>query len=531
MIPSFNLVDQPWIPCLHRDGKVIDLSLRDLFARAHELVDISADSPMENVALYRFLLTILHRNFGPANSGQWCKLWEGETLPLDTLNAYLDEWYERFDLFSAEYPFGQFSEDNRVMEKSVVSLKHGFGMLPSSWFDHQVANSTFEVRLTPAEAARDLLTVLSFGFGGLSGIPGVSHTDAFCAKGVSFFIAGRDLKQTLLLNLNQYEFDPYADDPDLPTWEMDDSMELKRAEPFGLLDQYTFPSRSITLSLDPEKQERGELEVNRYRLGVGLRTKDVLDPMKHYYASKSSGLLPLSFDEDKQLWRNSYSLFELNPTGKRPPTIFVWLTTLIENGVLERDQLFHCKALGIAKNQGRADFSRQEQFPLPLSLLTDENKRTLLRDAISLVETTSWILRCNLALAGMHLLLDDANAYNWERYKIRHGAEKDLLKLKTTQDEIENWMKYTGVERHYWSALDVPFLTFMERLGEAEGEVELLPVKVWWQGQVRASAENAFKQILQYTNRTPRAFKAFAHGNNRLRGYLHKNLPLQEKTT
>jgi hypothetical protein len=34
--------------------------------------------------------------------------------------------------------------------------------------------------------------------------------------------------------------------------------------------------------------------------------------------------------------------------------------------------------------------------------------------------------------------------------------------------------------------------------------------------------------VLQYTNQTPRAFKAFAQGNNRLQGYLKKNFPKEK---
>lgn len=529
MVTSFNLVDQPWIPCLQSSRDMVDLSLRDLFAQAHDLVDISADSPMENVALYRFLLTILHRNFGPANSKQWRELWQADTFPIGIINDYLDEYHEHFDLFSDKYPFGQFTEDKRVKQKSVVSLKHGFGMLPSGWFNHQVqTEDRLDVRLTPAEAARDLLTVLAFGFGGLSGIPRVSHTDAFCTKGVIFIVQGDDFKQTLMLNLNRYKHDPFVDNPDMPTWEMDDPFELGRTQPFGLLDHYTFPSRSIKLYLDPDKLANGEMEIYQYRLGLGLRTQDVLDPMKHYYESKSSGLLPLSFDEARQLWRNSNSLFELNPKGKRPPTIFTWLHTLVEANILKHNMLFQCKALGIAKNQGRADFARQEQFPLPLSLLTDEQKLAQLKEAIDSVERTSWVLICNLALTGMHIHLSEPNDYNWARYRIGHGGDKDLRQLKSTQDGIENWMKYTGAERHFWSALDVSFLQFMEKLGEAD-EDGLLNVKIWWQDKVRESAHNAFRQVLQYTNQTPRAFKAFAHGNNRLQAYLYNNYP-KEKT-
>jgi len=332
-----------------------------------------------------------------------------------------------------------------------------------------------------------------------------------------------------MLNLVQYKHDPFLDNPDAPFWEMEDALELDRTQPFGLLDHYTFPSRSIKLYLDPYKREHGHLEVYQYRLGLGLRTKEVLDPMKHYYESKSSGLLPLTFDEDRQLWRNSSSLFELSPTGKRPPAIFIWLHTLIEANILKRHMLFQCKALGIAKNRGRADFARQEQFPLPLSLLTDEQKFAQLKAAIDSVDRTNWVLARALALTSMHLHLDEPEKFNWEKKRIKHeSAEKDLSRIKTTEAQVLDWIKYTGAERHLWAALDVPFLQFMEKLGEADEE-DLLAVKVWWQGEVRESAHNAFRQVLQYTNQTPRAFKAFAHGNNRLQGYLNKNFP-KEKT-
>lgn len=530
MVPSFNLIDQPWIPCLQRDGRMIELSLRDLFTKAHELVDIAADSPMENAAIYRFLLAILHRNFGPTNSKQWQKLWQVDAFPLDVINSYLAQWHGRFDLFSAQYPFGQFSEDKRVKPKSVVSLKHGFGMLPSGWFDHQVTvEDQLEVRLSPAEAARDLLTVLAFGFGGLSGIPRVSHTDAFCAKGVIFVVQGDTLKQTLMLNLAPYKPDRFAEFPDLPFWEAGNPLEFERTQPAGLLDHYTFPSRSVTLYLDPDQVEQGKLEVYQYRLGLGLSTSDVLDPMKHYYESAISGLQPLTFDEDRQLWHNSASLFELNPTGKKPPAIFAWLNTLVSAGALERSRLFQCKAVGIAKNRGRADFARQERFPLPLSLLADEQRLARLKEAVDSVERTARIINRALAITSMYIHLDDPTKFNWKKRGIKNsGAEKDLNQLKATEAQVLDWIKYTGVERHFWAALDAPFMRFIERLGQAEGE-ELTAVKIWWQAQIRQSAHDAFRHVLQYTNETPRAFKAFAHGNNRLQGYLNRNLP-KEKT-
>ncbi|MGE3596618.1 MAG: type I-E CRISPR-associated protein Cse1/CasA, partial [Dehalococcoidia bacterium] len=36
---SFNLIDEPWLPCVHADGSQTELGLRDALARATEIVD------------------------------------------------------------------------------------------------------------------------------------------------------------------------------------------------------------------------------------------------------------------------------------------------------------------------------------------------------------------------------------------------------------------------------------------------------------------------------------------------------------
>lgn len=75
---SFNLVEEPWIPCVDKNGATIELNLRELFAQAHQLRTIAGDSPPVTAALHRFLLAILHRVFGPADEDVWVDLWESE---------------------------------------------------------------------------------------------------------------------------------------------------------------------------------------------------------------------------------------------------------------------------------------------------------------------------------------------------------------------------------------------------------------------------------------------------------------------
>ena len=521
MVPSFNLVDQPWIPCLQRNGKVVDLSLSDLFAKAHELVDIAADSPMENGALYRFLLAILHRNFGPANSKQWQALWQAEMFPLGVVNVYLTEWYERFDLFSIEYPFYQSVEEIKF-RSSLVDFRHGTGFTPNTYFNHDAAKGTI-LSYTPAKATRVLLATQNFGFGG--GYHG-EHSYAPCAFGPLFVIVGETLRETLLLNLTRYPNKEDTSD-DRPAWEMDDPYDLDRSYPFGKIDYLTWHNRRIRLA--PEITSSEELLVTDWSVRPGLKlNSEQMNFMSHYLPGKK-GYYSLAFEKDKLLWRNSHSLLTLEDiTGHLPPRAIHEVRFLVTEKILPHYRTFQCRALGLHRSDANAEFARQEQFPLPLSLLIDNQKLAHLKDAIDTVERISWVMICDLALTGMYLHLNEPKTYNWDRYHIKHDADKDLRQLKSTQSEIENWMKYTGVERYYWSTLDVPFLQFMEKLGEVD-DSGLLTVKVWWQGKVRESAHDAFRQVLQYTNQSSRAFKAFAQGNNRLQAYLNKNLP-KEKT-
>ena len=121
METEFNLVDEPWVPCIRTDGQAEHLSLRDTLIRAHQLREIAGESPLVTAALYRLLLAVLHRVFGPEDHDAWCNLWETghwDTVQLDT---YLEQWQHRFNLFDSEHPFYQVDEP-RVRQKPITRI-------------------------------------------------------------------------------------------------------------------------------------------------------------------------------------------------------------------------------------------------------------------------------------------------------------------------------------------------------------------------------------------------------------------------
>lgn len=75
MRPSFDLLDEPWLPCIRLDGADVLLGLRDALVQAHNLLELGGDSPIVEAALYRLLLVVMHRVFGPPSHDVWGALW------------------------------------------------------------------------------------------------------------------------------------------------------------------------------------------------------------------------------------------------------------------------------------------------------------------------------------------------------------------------------------------------------------------------------------------------------------------------
>lgn len=509
---SFNLVDEPWIPCLRHDGTPVDLSLRETLVQAHALRMVADDAPQTTAAILRLLLAIMHRVFGPADREEWLALWQAGRVDVAALDDYFDRWRHRFDLFDAERPFYQV-DDLRVQPKPVISLKYGIGFLHDLHYDHADSESGFT--LSPATAARALVTLHAFGLGGLSGIS-EKHVDGPCASGVLFFVHGDNLFQTLLLNMPAYPEEAFFrfEDADAPAWEQDDPYDKGRVYPLGLLDYLTWQSRQPLLFA--QQGEDNRVQVAEYKLGPGRRlASGVQDPYKVYSASKTSGYLPLRFTEDKGLWRNSAALFNFDITGTQTtqaPTTFRWLAGLVANDddgeVLPKAKTYRCLALGLSKDRGKMLYSRHETLPLLPAYLADPDLVRHLTAALDQTEQIAYSLLSAARVAGMHLFVANAEGVQWQSLP------------QATRGDIDKWVAHTGVERAYWAALDVPFQSFLVRL-----PVEGVDARTAWAETLRDTALNALGAIHAYTPGDGRSFKALVFAQRSLRAGLRKVLP------
>lgn len=248
--PSFNLLDEPWIPVLWRDGRAERVGIRTALTKAGKIRQIAATNPMDNVALLRFLLTVL----------LWCKSDAKEALgklpdavpkahgiPEDWLGK-LDKDKDKFELLGPDTRFLQASK-KATNPRPIADLFHEVPGRDSTWhFCHFMDNSEKGKGagdgICPACAAVGLVrlapTLTGKGRGKFPGINGDPPV---------YFEQASDS----LLHALDAICPTQLPDGDRPAW---DKPVEKGASSVGPMEGFTWSSRQFRLSYKNEETER-----------------------------------------------------------------------------------------------------------------------------------------------------------------------------------------------------------------------------------------------------------------------------------
>ncbi|MDD3545404.1 MAG: type I-E CRISPR-associated protein Cse1/CasA [Kiritimatiellae bacterium] len=129
-----NLVNDPWIPVVMRDGAPGRVSLRDVFEKGEDIADLAAN-PCQRIALMRLLICVAQAALdGPNDEDDW-SMCKPRIAPAAL--AYLDRWKDRFNLFG-EHAFlqvdGLGTTINSLADKLDLSLASGNN---PTLFDHE----------------------------------------------------------------------------------------------------------------------------------------------------------------------------------------------------------------------------------------------------------------------------------------------------------------------------------------------------------------------------------------------------------
>lgn len=216
-----NLTIEPWIPVVWSDGRADRVSLRDAFARGHDIRDLAV-RPHERIALMRLLICVSQAALdGPTDYGDWLTCRDRiATAALD----YLAKWKPAFELFGDGQRFLQVvdlksmkaDDDGEGNSVSKLDLALATGN-NTTVFDN--AGGT-EREFTPAQLALALLTFQCFSPCGTIGValwnskptvgwksypsvkPGKSeHAPCLAGNALHSVLRGSNVLETVCLNL------------------------------------------------------------------------------------------------------------------------------------------------------------------------------------------------------------------------------------------------------------------------------------------------------------------------------------------
>lgn len=400
---GFNLLDEPWITVLTRDGQERDVSILGLFDQAQELSVIGGEVPTQAFAITRLLVAFLHRALdGPADQQAWARLWEQPMLPMERVRAYADRVRDRFDLFDARVPFFQV-HDLRTAKDEVSGLEKIVADVPNGEPLFTTRSAASLARLSAAEAARWLVHVHAFD---PSGIKSGAVEDKKVKSGKGYPIGpgwsgqigavlaqGEDVRETLLLNLIARDVETYVrvgGPADLPPWERDlDGAAWAEDKPVeGAVQLYTWQTRRV------------RLQGNRDGVtGVVLANGDRMQPQNRHDVephtawrfsepqSKKAGhpvYMPRRHDPSRSVWRGLAAMLpSISPhrfRGGEPPRLLApgvlqWLCDLSEEGYLSEDFVVRLRVHGMeygAQNATCAEIL-DDLLPLPVVLLRQDH--------------------------------------------------------------------------------------------------------------------------------------------------------------
>lgn len=527
---SFNLIDEPWIPC-RTSGGISKLGISQALVNAHLITEIYHPSPLATASLHRLLLAILHRNFGPADTSEWECLWEAGQWDEAILRGYFNRWYHRFNLFDDRRPFYQCVSLDFSYETSIAKLFYEMASGNNvTLFDHTLESSP--PAILPDEAACALVAQQSFAVGGLITLekgqdPAKfrSAENAPLTKGAVVLIKGANLFQTLILNLHRYcpqEGEPFDFDEaeDLPAWERDEETRPEERRPKGYLDLLTWQSRRI--KFHPEENADGTVTVRKVVIMKGnwfpkdysLHGKETMLAFakNRRAATDKDPWPPITFQEDRALWRDSFALFQSVEGKTSRPKTLAWLSELVSEGIIAGAYRYNLSVMGLVTNKASVILWRHESLPLPLRYLNYERLLAQLKAGLDIAEEAGECLRASSWHLAQLLIVGDAKNINRQQ-----------------KDEISELLTHLGVEQPFWAQLGIMFPGFISGLAEdvttvGEDTFYGLNTIPWWAQEVRLAALHAFEEVVNSLDHSSRVLKAVAKAEPNFRYKLNNIL-------
>ncbi len=519
---SFNLIDKPWIPCIMCDGNQQELGLEETLVNAHKIKEIFVPSAIVTVALHRLLLAIICRNFPQEDLSDWESLWDDGCFSQETIVNYFQKWHARFDLFHPEYPFCQRANFSTKKATPIKRLGWEFAsgnnatLFDHSWDDDQTG-------VSPAIATRWVLATQAFAAS--AGKSETIHSkDSPWTRGAIVLMQGDNLFETLALNLLNFHNEKFPKTPqDQLTWEADQDWQPEHnVQPKGILHYLSWQSRLIHLIPGEEVKECS------FAQGQALPDTWKQEPMYVYRKDDKLGLMVWQFQEEKAIWRDSHTLFNISSDAPyQIPFALRHIAKLSRQRVLEKRRFYQLQVIGQCLDSGQptVKFWRQERLPVHKDYLNQEKLREALTMAIDLAEKVAKELNRHLYNLAQLLLAPASDQ--------KTGRSPD-------KNDVKKLLDHFGSTTQYWAQLETPFKSLLVELPNDRQESQHEDISyganelVNWAKILRKAALDSFSSITNSLDTSSRTLKAVAKVEIRCQGsisYVLKDYPNLAKST
>lgn len=469
----FNLVHDPWLPVEQTDGSLTNVSIHQALTRAHTFRRLVHASPVVLPSMHRLLLAILHRALrGPEDAEIAAEWFEQGRFPTDKVEAYLEQWHNRFELFHAEKPFYQVANsDDKVssLARLAAELASGTNKL---LFDH--SNVEALPTFSHAEVAQLLIARQ------MTAIPEGAGYSPSPVGGAAFVLPqGDNLFETLILNLVPYSYD----EADMPIWEQATPKmnSVKNAKPRaakGLAERYTWLTRIVKL----QKPAAGAtVQAMHYTAGIKFDDESP-DPMLAYRKDPKRGLLPINFRKDKAFWRDFQALAPTAESAYVAPLTLRHASDIYEE--LGKQEALTLLVTGLTNDKAKVLLWRTLQFRFPKGLQQEDSQ----------------------ASHQLERLLELADKAHNELRRATYRLATHLLTMgerSPDKNDVSNLIKSFPSSAYFWSQLETHFPELLQKFSEPYASQ-----LAWWKDTIAKVMREAWQLAEKSAGENERAWRA-----------------------
>lgn len=488
MSDSYNLLYNPWIPLVNREGQTEEAGLRDALLKAHNYREIRDPMPTVEFGLYRLLTALALDIYQLDSLDELAGLLDAGAFDSRKADEYFARHKDRFDLFHSRYPFLQtagLDGEDKPLSGLLPAMPSGTNVIH---FHHAFEE---EFAVCPAAAARQLTSIAPFMTAGGAGLsPSVNG-----APPLYVLIVGPTLFETICLNICALPLlpEPSGDAP--PAWRNERAPGGERRREWSYLEALTWRPRRIKLIPGDNgccslTHAPSDITVRAMKFEPGDSCDFAWRDPSVPYRITERGVFGLRPPDDRDLWRDTgpiallreadYRSEQTNISFQRPALVTQFAMLLQEElaDCLKPSKPLNLRLYGMRTDGKMKVFEWQrEELCIPGMILrspfaADAQRAMDLADAVAYRLTRA--IKMTYPREGksnksaLDRLIGEAQQGFWAELRPRYDALLDTLALNDAQsavDAMNTWKEH--LKKLGQAALDVA-------IGQMDADAEML---------------------------------------------------------